>query len=152
MLLPLTEPVQFIDTAGAGDDQVSKRIESTEPDEAKLSSKGAGAGSGPHASIAVIAPIRRGAAARTDSHADLEVDSVDGFQDGKEAVVISLVRSNREGDIGFLADARMNVALTGHAACCLSSATAHPGLSSVLPKAAYLLWELGAIIRFGKKH
>jgi KaiC/GvpD/RAD55 family RecA-like ATPase len=44
----------------------------------------------------------------------LEIDTVDGFQGReKEAVVISLVRSNREGEIGFLADIRrMNVALT----------------------------------------
>ena len=44
----------------------------------------------------------------------LEIDTVDGFQGReKEAVVISLVRSNREGEIGFLADTRrMNVALT----------------------------------------
>ena len=39
---------------------------------------------------------------------------MDGFQGReKEAVVISLVRSNREGEIGFLGDTRrMNVALT----------------------------------------
>ena len=44
----------------------------------------------------------------------LEIDSVDGFQGReKEAVVLSLVRSNPEGEIGFLADVRrMNVALT----------------------------------------
>ena len=44
----------------------------------------------------------------------LEVDSVDGFQGReKEAVVISLVRSNPKGEIGFLADVRrMNVAIT----------------------------------------
>jgi superfamily I DNA and/or RNA helicase len=44
----------------------------------------------------------------------LEIDSVDGFQGReKEAVVLSLVRSNPEGEIGFLADVRrMNVAMT----------------------------------------
>ena len=44
----------------------------------------------------------------------LEIDTVDGFQGReKEAVVISLVRSNDRGEIGFLGDTRrMNVALT----------------------------------------
>ena len=44
----------------------------------------------------------------------LEIDSVDGFQGReKEAVVLSLVRSNVEGEIGFLGDVRRtNVALT----------------------------------------
>jgi superfamily I DNA and/or RNA helicase len=68
------------------------------------------------AEIAVIAPyaaqvrwLRQRA-----PHPELEVDTVDGFQGReKEAVVISLVRSNREGEIGFLGDRRrMNVAIT----------------------------------------
>jgi ATP-dependent RNA/DNA helicase IGHMBP2 len=44
----------------------------------------------------------------------LEIDSVDGFQGReKEAGVMSLVRSNPKGEIGFLSDVRrMNVALT----------------------------------------
>ena len=44
----------------------------------------------------------------------VEIDSVDGFQGReKEAVVISLVRSNQLGEIGFLSDVRrMNVAMT----------------------------------------
>lgn len=44
----------------------------------------------------------------------LEVGSIDGFQGReKEAIVLDLVRSNDEADIGFLADIRrMNVALT----------------------------------------
>ena len=44
----------------------------------------------------------------------LEIDSVDGFQGReKEAVIVSLVRSNSENEIGFLEDIRrMNVAMT----------------------------------------
>ncbi|MCA9093264.1 MAG: AAA family ATPase [Planctomycetaceae bacterium] len=44
----------------------------------------------------------------------VEVDTVDGFQGReKEAVLISLVRSNTSGELGFLTDTRrMNVALT----------------------------------------
>ncbi|MBN3300550.1 SMBP2 protein, partial [Amia calva] len=47
-------------------------------------------------------------------HPDLEIKSVDGFQGReKEAVVLSLVRSNRKGEVGFLAeDRRINVAVT----------------------------------------
>ena len=45
---------------------------------------------------------------------ELEIDTVDGFQGReKEAVVVSLVRSNPDGELGFLADIRrINVALT----------------------------------------
>lgn len=45
---------------------------------------------------------------------ELEVDTVDGFQGReKEAIIITLTRSNSEGEIGFLSDTRRtNVALT----------------------------------------
>ncbi|XP_061679004.1 DNA-binding protein SMUBP-2 isoform X2 [Syngnathoides biaculeatus] len=68
--------------------------------------------------IAVIAPynlqvdlLRQKLSAR---HPDLEIKSVDGFQGReKDAVVLSLVRSNRKGEVGFLAeDRRINVAVT----------------------------------------
>ena len=119
---PLTdEPLTYIDTAGASYD------EEHEPDGTSRRNPAEGrlvldkvqqlleAGL-PAADIAVIAPyaaqvrwLREHAPER-----DLEIDTVDGFQGReKEAVVISLVRSNREGEIGFLADTRrMNVALT----------------------------------------
>lgn len=46
--------------------------------------------------------------------ADVEISTVDGFQGReKEAIVISMVRSNDDGVVGFLADnRRMNVAVT----------------------------------------
>ena len=66
--------------------------------------------------VAVITPY----AAQTDridgmiDAEEIEVDTVDGFQGReKEAVLLSLVRSNPRGEIGFLADLRrLNVALT----------------------------------------
>lgn len=119
---PLTEtPLTFIDTAGAGyDEELEPDGESRRnPEEANLAVKqvesliAAGLSA---ADIAVISPYAaqvRLLRSKLD-HADLEVDTVDGFQGReKEAVVISLVRSNANGEIGFLGDERrMNVALT----------------------------------------
>lgn len=71
------------------------------------------------ADVAVIAAydaqVRRlRALLAAERAAGLEVATVDGFQGReKEAVVVDLVRSNPDGQIGFLADTRrMNVALT----------------------------------------
>ncbi len=117
----LNEPVTFIDTAGAGWDEelepegLSKR----NPQEAKLVLKKAQlliASGLPPEDIAIIAPyaaqVRLLRALAENS--DLEIDTVDGFQGReKEAVLISLVRSNQDNEIGFLSDRRrMNVALT----------------------------------------
>ncbi|MGB7347960.1 MAG: AAA domain-containing protein [Pirellulaceae bacterium] len=120
--LPLTsDPIEFIDTAGAEFD------EQLEPDgESKLNPKEANvivrlvrelmdAGVQPD-QMAIIAPyaaqvrLLRG---RLDAP-DLEIDTVDGFQGReKEVVLITMVRSNERGEIGFLADTRRtNVALT----------------------------------------
>ncbi|MBP87691.1 MAG: DNA-binding protein [Planctomycetaceae bacterium] len=116
-----TRPVEFIDTAGAGYD------EELEPDgesrrnqgEARLICRKVNelieAGLSESA-IAVIAPYAAQVRLLKEmlKAERLEVDTVDGFQGReKEAVLISLVRSNGEGQIGFLADVRrMNVALT----------------------------------------
>jgi len=114
-------PLRFIDTAGAGYD------ESIEPDgESRFNPQEAAIvcdqvqalltnGVSP-ADVAVITPYAAQVRYLREKLAAwaVDVDTVDGFQGReKEAVVISLVRSNRQGEIGFLADTRrMNVALT----------------------------------------
>ncbi|WP_296621729.1 IGHMBP2 family helicase [Marivirga sp.] len=66
--------------------------------------------------IGIISPydqqVSRLKAALKDYH--VEIKSIDGFQGReKEVIIISLVRSNTEGNIGFLRDyRRLNVALT----------------------------------------
>jgi ATP-dependent RNA/DNA helicase IGHMBP2 len=115
------EPVQFLDTAGAGYDEEREPDGESRlnPREAALAARKVRAllAAGVRAEdVAVIAPyaaqVRR---LREELPiAGLEIDSVDGFQGReKEVVVLSLVRSNAEGEIGFLADVRrINVALT----------------------------------------
>jgi ATP-dependent RNA/DNA helicase IGHMBP2 len=120
--LPLTSrPLTFIDTAGAGHD------EELEPDGESRRNPGEGdivarqveqlidAGMSPR-DIAVIAPYAAQVRLLRERLIidGLEIDTVDGFQGReKEAVVISLVRANATGEIGFLNDTRrMNVALT----------------------------------------
>ncbi|XP_003468365.3 DNA-binding protein SMUBP-2 [Cavia porcellus] len=72
-------------------------------------------------------------------HPELEIKSVDGFQGReKEAVVLSFVRSNRKGEVGFLAeDRRINVAVTRarrHVALVCDSRTVnnHPFLKTLV--------------------
>lgn len=71
------------------------------------------------AQIGVVTPYAGQVAVLSSSmaalvDAGLEIDSVDGFQGReKELIVISAVRSNTAGEVGFLADARrLNVAIT----------------------------------------
>lgn len=117
-------PVAFIDTAG------SDRQEALEPDGESRFNEGEGelvqrkvaqlveAGVAA-AQISVISPYSaqvRLLRERLKSWLEqgLEIGSIDGFQGREnEVVIISLVRSNGDGEIGFLADTRrMNVALT----------------------------------------
>lgn len=57
--------------------------------------------------LSILAPLK-------DEFPGIELGSVDGFQGReKEAVIVSLVRSNDEGDVGFLGEKRrLNVAMT----------------------------------------
>jgi hypothetical protein len=113
-------PVLFLDTAGKGfDEEVAPGTESLRnPGEAALVAARARelvAAGLPPAELAVIAPYRAQALRVAGLvPPGVEVDTVDAFQGReKDAVLITLTRSNPEGTIGFLADVRrMNVAIT----------------------------------------
>uniref|UniRef100_A0A3B4UHB1 DNA-binding protein SMUBP-2 n=1 Tax=Seriola dumerili TaxID=41447 RepID=A0A3B4UHB1_SERDU len=116
-------PLLLIDTAGCGLSEMEVTDEQSkgnqgEVDIVELHIKALTEAGIKAKDIAVIAPynlqvdlLRQKLSTR---HPELEIKSVDGFQGReKEAVVLSLVRSNRKGDVGFLAeDRRINVAVT----------------------------------------
>ncbi len=117
----LQSPVTFVDTAGAGwDEEQEVDGESRfNPQEASWILQQVrelcGTGIEPK-DIAIIAPyaaqvrwLRQNCPFKS-----IEIDTVDGFQGReKEAILITLVRSNANSEIGFLGDTRrMNVALT----------------------------------------
>lgn len=119
---PDTEsPLLFLDTAGKGyEEKLEEGSQSRyNPEEADLVlaeiKKYIDLGVAP-ADIAVISAYSaqvRLLVSKTP-HPEIEIDSVDGFQGReKELVIVTLVRSNMEGEMGFLADTRrMNVAMT----------------------------------------
>lgn len=115
------DPIELIDTAGAEFD------EQVEPDgESKLNEKEANVvvhlvrelmDAGLRGDqIAIIAPYAAQVRCLRNrlELPELEIDTVDGFQGReKEAVLLTMVRSNDRREIGFLADTRRsNVALT----------------------------------------
>jgi ATP-dependent RNA/DNA helicase IGHMBP2 len=114
-------PIDYIDTAGASyDETVEAEGESRfNREEADLVLKKVQAlleaGLAP-SDLAVISPYSAQVRLLREKlqQPELEIDSVDGFQGReKEAVIVTLVRSNRDSEIGFLEDVRrMNVALT----------------------------------------
>jgi hypothetical protein len=123
-LMRPAQPLDVVDTAGAGFDEESAPDSASKenPGEARLVSLlvralvDAGLAA---ADVGVITPYAAQSARLQAELADLvdgglEVDSVDGFQGReKEAIVFSAVRSNTGGDVGFLADLRrLNVAVT----------------------------------------
>ncbi|XP_059668448.1 uncharacterized protein LOC132313615 [Cornus florida] len=73
----------------------------------------------PYAAQVVILKMMK---SNEDKLKDLEISTVDGFQGReKEAIIISMVRSNTKKEVGFLSDhRRMNVAVTrARRQCCL---------------------------------
>ncbi|MEM9365931.1 MAG: AAA domain-containing protein [Planctomycetota bacterium] len=116
-----TEPLCWIDTAGASFDeqQETDGLSRWNPGEVRLVETIlrdlTAAGLSGH-QIAVITPYAGQVRALRDRlHMEaLEIDTVDGFQGReKEVVILSTVRSNATGEIGFLSDTRRtNVAIT----------------------------------------
>ncbi|XP_076848340.1 DNA-binding protein SMUBP-2 [Brachyhypopomus gauderio] len=116
-------PLLLIDTAGCGLNEMENTDEQSkgnrgEVDIVALHVKTLTEAGVQTKDIAVIAPynlqvdlLRQ---KLSNEHPELEIKSVDGFQGReKEAVLLSLVRSNRKGEVGFLAeDRRINVAVT----------------------------------------
>lgn len=114
-------PLVFVDTAGTGweeglDELLQSRFNEGEAELAvKLAQRLLDAGLAP-SQVAILTPYT--AQSRLIKSKlripGLEIGSVDGFQGReKEATVLSLVRSNEKGIVGFLSDTRrMNVATT----------------------------------------
>lgn len=114
-------PLLFIDTAGRGfEEEMPEDSESKlNPGEAELAASQAREllSRVPAQQIAVISPYDaqvQKIRALLAEVPGLEVDTVDGFQGReKDAVLVSLVRSNQAGELGFCSDIRrVNVALT----------------------------------------
>lgn len=123
-------PVTFIDTAGAGFEEQQAGTSTYNPDEAVLLFKHLNRlvseidPTDKFPTIAIISPYKEQIRVLTEqlqTNPDLmpyidyiAVNTIDSFQgQERDVVYISLVRSNANGEIGFLADIRrMNVAMT----------------------------------------
>lgn len=120
-LLDPEEPVVFVDTAGSDSRETSRSGSKSRENEreaeivAEVAEALLEAGLGGD-ELAVISPYWDQVDRLRDrlGHEGIEIKTVDGFQGReKEAVLLSLVRSNPEGEVGFLRDVRrFNVALT----------------------------------------
>lgn len=132
LLFPGDAPLQFIDTAGCGFEEKQEGTSTSNPEEAALLIKRLTAliktcESLPGItlpSIAIVSPYKHqveilkdlllGSTDLAPHHDIIAVNTIDSFQgQERDAVFISMTRSNADQTIGFLADIRrMNVAMT----------------------------------------
>jgi len=119
-----SRPLEFLDTAGCGFDEKREHENSStsNPGEAELLFKHleeltTSLEDAP--SIGIISPYRAQVellqnSAKERQLENVTINTVDGFQgQEKDVIYLSLVRSNENGEIGFLSDfRRMNVAMT----------------------------------------
>jgi superfamily I DNA and/or RNA helicase len=129
----LTQPIELIDTAGCSFDEVQnpETLSLSNPGESGLLFKHLNIlleqyqrSEKPSISIGIISPYKEQVGLLSEKLKEEEFNSalvrsisvktIDGFQgEERDVIYISLVRSNGEGEIGFLSDIRrMNVALT----------------------------------------
>jgi superfamily I DNA and/or RNA helicase len=135
-LFPEEEPFELIDTAGSGyfeqiEDETLSRFNTEEAnllfrhlrkllerslwaDGEKTASFSIGIISPYKAQVAKLREMLREDAFFANFNENIQIHTVDGFQgQERDIIYISLVRSNNDSEIGFLADTRrMNVALT----------------------------------------
>jgi ATP-dependent RNA/DNA helicase IGHMBP2 len=117
-----TAPLVFIDTAGCGHEESAGGEDGSKHNEGEVqvvvrhvtSLLEAGVLA---TAIALVTPYNAQVQALRNAlgdHEGLEIGTIDGVQGReKEAVIISLVRSNEQGQVGFLSELRrLNVALT----------------------------------------
>lgn len=142
-----TVPLLFLDTAGCGHDESAGHDDESKQNDGEAAVVAAhvlallDAGVRP-TDLAVVTPYSaqvRLLRDRLGERDGLEIGTVDGLQGReKEAIVLSLVRSNERGEVGFLAELRrLNVALTRarrHLCVVGDSATlsAHQGLAALV--------------------
>ena len=157
-------PLCFVDTAGTGFEEETPPHggSACNPGEARLVCQEVQALRDAGASLSQLAVISPYAGQVRLLRAllpfdDLEIDTVDAFQGReKEAVLVSLVRSNTDGELGFLGDVRrMNVAMTrarrrlwmvGDSATLARHPFYAALLDAVTARGGYVsAWELGAI-------
>ncbi|MCP9765210.1 AAA domain-containing protein [Lacihabitans soyangensis] len=122
-------PVQFIDTAGCGFEEKLEGTSSTNPEEAaflvkRLEELVNNFSEMTMPSIAVISPYKQqiqllkefisASSILQPWQSFISINTIDSFQgQERDAVFISMTRSNSDGEIGFVADTRrMNVAMT----------------------------------------